>query len=97
MNAEPINMKIPPQLIENYIQRRLGEIESLENAVRESDYSYIFKIGHQLKGNGLTFGFADISDIGAKLESSALIRNKSDIERYLREYRTVLDSIQKKH
>jgi hypothetical protein len=95
MNTEPFSMKIPPQLVENYLQRRVIELESLENACKSSDFALVFKVGHQLKGNGLTFGFAEISEFGSKLESSALIQNRSDIEHHLHHYRILLESILK--
>ncbi len=93
MNTEPLNIKIPPQLVENYLQRRISEIDSLENACNSGDFALLFKVGHQLKGNGLTFGFAEISEIGSKLESSALIQNRSDIQHQLKQYRILLETI----
>jgi HPt (histidine-containing phosphotransfer) domain-containing protein len=93
MNFEQTIMKIPSELINNYLQRRINELDSLENAINNGDFAHIFKIGHQLKGNGLTFGFGQISEIGSKLESSALVQNKHDIELHLKEYRAVLHAI----
>lgn len=89
-------MKVPESLIQNYLDRRVAEYKTLEKALKSSDFGELFKIGHQLKGNGLMFGFPAISDIGAHIETSSLTRNISEIEIFLAQYRSILESIVKK-
>jgi CheY-like chemotaxis protein/HPt (histidine-containing phosphotransfer) domain-containing protein len=55
----------------SYLDRRRAELGSLEQAVREGNFAAIRKTGHNLKGTGAAYGFAEISDIGRSLEAAA--------------------------
>jgi len=90
-------MKIPDTLVQNYLERRVTELKTIEDALKIADFCVLFKIGHQLKGNGMMFGFPAISEIGALIESSSLIKNKNEIEDFINQYRTILQSIIKNH
>ncbi len=46
----------------------------------------IEKVGHQLKGNGLTFGHADLSSIGSHLEIAAAAGNIIELERAIKDF-----------
>ena len=39
--------------------------------MREGNFAAIRKTGHNLKGTGAAYGFAEISDIGRSLEAAA--------------------------
>jgi HPt (histidine-containing phosphotransfer) domain-containing protein len=86
-------IRIPDALIENYLKRRIEEVKLLENALADDDYSVLFRIGHQLKGNGMMFGFPVISEIGSKIEKGSLVRNKAEMSMMIDEYRNSLDQI----
>jgi CheY-like chemotaxis protein/HPt (histidine-containing phosphotransfer) domain-containing protein len=63
-----------PQMAElrtSYLDRRRAELGGLEQAVREGNFAAIRKTGHNLKGTGAAYGFAEISDIGRSLEAAA--------------------------
>jgi HPt (histidine-containing phosphotransfer) domain-containing protein len=57
-------MEIPPKLKENYIRRRQEDILNCEAALKNQDFKTIEVIGHQMKGNGLSFGFESIAILG---------------------------------
>ncbi len=61
---------IPDELksvIPGYIGRRDQDITSLKTSVTEQDFDAISKLGHKLKGNGASFGFDRISELGGLL------------------------------
>jgi len=91
------SIRIPEALIQNYLKRRIEEIHLLEKALSEEDYSVIFRVGHQLKGNGTMFGFPGISELGSKIEKGSLIRNRNDLSTMIGEYRELLDQLIKNH
>jgi CheY-like chemotaxis protein/HPt (histidine-containing phosphotransfer) domain-containing protein len=65
----------PPAGIEEAIPLFLDitrtDLQSLEDALREKDYSKIRFIGHDLKGSGGGYGFEEISVIGRFIEEAA--------------------------
>jgi CheY-like chemotaxis protein/HPt (histidine-containing phosphotransfer) domain-containing protein len=54
-----------------YLDRRQAEVLVLSRALQEGDFAAILKAGHNLKGTGMAYGFAEISDIGRALEAAA--------------------------
>jgi HPt (histidine-containing phosphotransfer) domain-containing protein len=72
-----MDITIPIEAKLKYIERRKKDFESCDAAVKAQDYKFFQKIGHDLKGNAITFGFAPLSSLGEKLEAAA---NKNDIE-----------------
>ena len=64
-------MIITSEQKEKYLQRRKEDILNLEISLNNKDFESIANIGHKLKGNGSTFGFVLISDVGNKLEIAA--------------------------
>jgi HPt (histidine-containing phosphotransfer) domain-containing protein len=54
-----------------YLDRRRAELGDLEHAVHVGDFAAIRKAGHNLKGTGAAYGFAEITEIGRSLEAAA--------------------------
>ena len=54
-----------------YLERRRAELSGLEQAVHDGDFAAIRKAGHNLKGTGAAYGYAEITDIGRSLEAAA--------------------------
>lgn len=71
-------MEIPLKLKQNYIRRRQEDIVNCEAALKNQDFKTIEVIGHQMKGNGLSFGFESISQLGQEMELAA--KNKKSDE-----------------
>lgn len=63
-----------------YLNRRVDEIKELREFLEKSDFDSTMMIGHRLKGNGQTFGFPKISEIGIKLEEAAKSHNLEKIK-----------------
>jgi HPt (histidine-containing phosphotransfer) domain-containing protein len=63
---------ISPEAITKYVQRRYEDLVACKNAIATKDYSLIENIGHKMKGNGLTFGYPELADIGKEMENAAL-------------------------
>jgi HPt (histidine-containing phosphotransfer) domain-containing protein len=54
--------------------------------LKRHQYENIEKVGHQLKGNGTTFGHPELSTIGEKLEESAREQNTETLEKSMSEF-----------
>jgi HPt (histidine-containing phosphotransfer) domain-containing protein len=68
-------MEVPLKLRLNYIERRKVDASACENALQLSDFKTLERVGHQLKGNGATFGFEELAEIGRDLEIAAKAEN----------------------
>ena len=69
-----VNYQIPEDLkdlIPGYILRRETDILELNLFKKSNDFDSIRKLAHRLTGNGSSFGFDRISEIGAQLTHSA--------------------------
>ena len=64
-------MMVPDEILVKYRQRRQRDLEDCVRHVREGKMNFIEKVGHQLKGNALTFGYPELSLIGEELEAAA--------------------------
>ena len=76
-----------------YFQRRCTELEECRKALRVHNFKFLRKVGHDLKGNAETFGFAPMSEFGDQLESAALEKNMSHAERAVNTINEYLKSI----
>ncbi len=68
-------MTLPQDILERYREHRKQDLKMCLLALETKDFMLLERVGHQLKGNGMTFGFSDLSEIGTKLEKAARQRN----------------------
>lgn len=74
-----MDIQIPQDAINKYIERRFQDLDGCRKAIASGDYSFIERVGHQIKGNALTFGFDELAPIGADMESFAGEKNIKEI------------------
>ncbi len=68
-------MGLPQDILERYLEHREQDLKMCLLALEKKDFMRLERVGHQLKGNGVTFGFSDLSEIGTELEKAAQERN----------------------
>ena len=66
-----MELEIPHEAVVKYMERRKTDVDNCRQALQTGNLSVLETVGHQLKGNGITFGFPEISTIGEALESAA--------------------------
>jgi HPt (histidine-containing phosphotransfer) domain-containing protein len=66
-----------------FIARRERDVSTLQAALEAEDFRVIETLGHNMRGNGISYGFPDISAIGACLESAAQARSHSGVRQQL--------------
>lgn len=89
------NDGIPHEMKVVYIQRRLADIAECNKAIETGDFSFLEKIGHQVKGNAQSFGFDDLSPIGIALEEAAKEKNVSTLKKLVQDFSSTVSHIQK--
>ena len=63
-----------------YLNNRVRELASLASALQRSDFEALARAGHNLKGTGGAYGFAELSEIGKDLEVAAKAQNAPEIQ-----------------
>jgi HPt (histidine-containing phosphotransfer) domain-containing protein len=79
-------MEVPNEIMNKYIERRKRDLQACLSFVENQQYQEIEKIAHQLKGNGFTFGYPELSNIGKKLELAAQEHDLEILQDSLREF-----------
>ena len=64
-------MHVPDEMKIRYFERRKRDLVACAEHLQKGDLHFLEKVGHQLKGNGVTFGYPELSDIGGQLEVAA--------------------------
>ncbi len=62
-------------LLPRYLERRAKDVAALEGALVREDFEAIARVGHNLRGNGVSFAFPELSAVGEAIEAAAGARN----------------------
>ncbi len=79
--APLVHIEIPEgfeQLSPRYLASRQKELPLLRELLERSDFDTLRRLSHNMKGTGTSYGFPDISRLGAALEQAAKAGNESD-------------------
>jgi HPt (histidine-containing phosphotransfer) domain-containing protein len=66
-------------VIPAYLDKRREELRTILAALEKSDYEAIGELGHKMSGTGGSYGFPQITEIGAAIQLAAKERNPHDI------------------
>ena len=55
-------------LIPGYLNNRRKDVITVRDAIAQHDMESVWRIGHNMKGNGTSYGFDAITAFGAELE-----------------------------
>ncbi len=91
----PIDIADPfaRQLMARYLERRGSDVEKLRSALDAGDFETIRTTGHNLYGSGATYGLAQISDLGKRIEAAAEARDTSAIGALIAELERFLGAL----
>lgn len=79
-------MEVPNEIMLKYMERRKRDLEDCMAYFVNHQYEDIERVGHQLKGNGATFGHPELSQIGKKLEQAAQVQDLETLQTALKEF-----------
>lgn len=72
-------MQVPVELKRKYLERRVQDIQHLMSRLEDDDFAPAMKLGHQVKGNAVTFDFPQMAGLGIEIENAAKKRDKEGI------------------
>lgn len=73
-------MNIPDEMRAKYIERRKRDLEELKQGFAAGSFDSFQRIGHQLKGNGATYGYEELGELGRRMEEAGLEKDRSKAE-----------------
>jgi HPt (histidine-containing phosphotransfer) domain-containing protein len=60
------------ELVPGYLARQRRDVSGMISLLAASDYDRLEVLGHNMKGSGSSYGFAELTRFGAELESAAM-------------------------
>ena len=80
-------------LVPKYLSARRKELPEMVALLAASDFDQISSRGHNMKGTGRSYGFPDLTEIGAALERFAKLQDKDSIEKQLMRLANYLECV----
>jgi CheY-like chemotaxis protein len=71
------------RLLPRFLENRERDTVAIRRALACEDFDTIATLGHNMRGNGVSYGFPEVSAIGWRLESAALRRDARPVEEEL--------------
>jgi len=78
-----------------YLNNRSSEFRALSRALRREDFAVLATTGHNLKGTGAAYGFAELTELGRALETAAKDRDSHRLEALLDETQFYLSLVRR--
>jgi len=95
--ADPIVVRANPKLadlIPGFLQNRRQDVAAILEALDQNEFAIVENLGHGMKGAGGSWGFQDITDIGAALERSAENADNEGSRKWVNELSRYLDRVE---
>jgi HPt (histidine-containing phosphotransfer) domain-containing protein len=70
-------------LLPRFLEHRRGDIATIRAALATGDFETIRRLGHNMAGNGVSYGFPEMSAMGERLEAEANAGNESAVREEL--------------
>lgn len=77
-------MELSNEIMFRYRERRKRDLDECKAFLEHEKFNDIEKVGHQLKGNGATFGYPELSLLGKNLEVAARSHNHEALQKILK-------------
>lgn len=85
--------KLPEDVRLRYIERRKTDIQECLAALNKGDFSHLARVGHQLKGNASSYGYAALADIAIEMEKYALEQNTARLQDILEQFKRYVEQM----
>lgn len=81
---------IPEEVRQKYVERRKKDLADCRLALLNADFKCFAFIGHQIKGNAVTFGFDELTPIALEMERLAVEKDVDNLHELLNRFETCL-------
>jgi len=70
-------------LLPRFLEHRRTDVATIRAALERGDFERIGRLGHNMAGNGVSYGFPEMSAMGERLEAEANAGNESAVREEL--------------
>lgn len=94
---EPIRIEMPTDvadIVPRYLATRKKEIAEMNEILAASDFDSLSRLGHNLKGTAMGYGFPDLVWMGCELEQSANQMDRATLHTRIAELSNYLDRVE---
>ena len=81
-------------LVPGFLTHKRDEVATIFEAVTRRDYAEIGRIAHRVKGEGGSYGFDTMTEIGRSLEHAAATRDDGAVTTLARQLLSYLDHVE---
>ena len=81
-------------LVPVFIAHKREDTQAIVAAIARADYEALGQLGHRIRGEGGSYGFEELTEIGTSLEIAAKARNLAAIRKSAQELTAYLDSVE---
>jgi two-component system, sensor histidine kinase and response regulator len=85
-----VEERLVKRLLPVYFKSREEDLVSLKHAIKEDNFDTIKRIGHRIKGSAKSYGFAEVGELSAQLEDSAVQKDIKNCQRIIFEIESIL-------
>jgi HPt (histidine-containing phosphotransfer) domain-containing protein len=71
------------EMQEMYITHTFNELKNIKETLDFTTFDSLRTFGHNIKGSGGMYGFNEITNMGAKIESAAINENLDNIKSHI--------------
>lgn len=82
------------ELIPGFLENRRQDLEKMQAAIEAGDYENLRTVGHSLKGVGGGYGFMQITELGAAIESAAREKDMETARKCVTELSEYLEGVE---
>jgi HPt (histidine-containing phosphotransfer) domain-containing protein len=80
-------------LVPGFLARKRDDLRTILDAIGKEDYDVVTHLAHRIKGEGGSYGFDRMTELGRAMQEAAGKRDSATIERLSREMLQWLDRI----
>jgi len=81
-------------LVPIFIAHKREDAQAIVAAIARADYEALSQLGHRIRGEGGSYGFEELTAIGAALEIAAKARDLAAVRKSALELTAYLDSVE---
>ncbi|WP_409478936.1 Hpt domain-containing protein [Pseudobdellovibrio sp. HCB154] len=85
-------MQVPVEARQKYLERRKQDVVASKEALSKQDYSFLERLGHQVKGNAITFGFDELTNIAVAIEQAAKAKNITQLQTLIEQFESAVNN-----
>lgn len=82
---------IPKEAKIKYLERRKDDLAACRQALSDNNYACLVGLGHQIKGNAITFGYNELGSIAIEMEALALKKDSLSLNEILNRFELFLN------